>query len=54
MVLTMLPRSFVKSKEEFVEYGFEVVPGDKDFYYLYEDGFLKGFMLTHVNDLLVV
>ena len=43
----------LKLKEILVDLGLKVMPGDEEFYYLYEDERLVGAVLTHVDDLIL-
>ena len=40
-------------KEVFAKIGMNVMEGDESFYYLHDKGFLKGAVITHVDDFTV-
>ena len=44
---------WLKVRELFLESGLKVLEGDEAFYYLHEDGQLKGMILTHVDDFII-
>ena len=41
---------WVRVKEVLLKIGMNVMEGDKAFYYLHEEGVLKGMVITHVDD----
>ena len=44
---------WLKVRDMFLDMRLKILEGDEAFYYLYEDGHLKGMILTHVDDFII-
>ena len=44
---------WLKVRDMFLDMGLKILEGDEAFYYSYEDGKLKGMILTHVDDFII-